>query len=432
MVNEPKFPLDEVGDSSNLFALALLSFVVGAFAGLVASAFRLLLRSADDWRAVVIAQAHPWGWLGLSLVVGGVALVAALAAWLVFRVAPQASGSGIPHVEQQFQGGSSGEPLSIIAVKFFGGVLAIGGGFALGREGPTVQMGGSIGQLIGRAFRRTPNECRILLAAGAGAGLATAFNAPIAGAVFVLEELVGSFDIAVTVATLGASASAIAVSRVFFGQSPDFHVPVSGFVEFGDLPVSMLFGIAMGFVGVIYNRIILAALKLSASFSHLHGTVRAGAIGASVGLIGWFAPSLIGGGDNLTQQALDAQGSLAAVASTLALRFLLGPLCYAARTPGGLFAPMITIGSQAGFVFFLLWSHLLAFTAALPQQFAIVGMASIFAAVVRAPVTGIILAVELTGSFSLFLPLLGATFAAAATARLLKDPPIYESLRRVH
>ena len=272
----------------------------------------------------------------------------------------------------------------------------------------------------------------MLIAAGAGAGLATAFNAPIAGAIFVLEELVGGYDLPVTITTIGASAAAICVSRVFLGQLPDFRVPPLDFVGFGFLPISLIGGVVIGLLGVAYNRAILAALNFCTRFSNLYGAVRAGCIGALIGLLGWLAPSVIGGGDPLTQRTLDGNllgGTLVAV---FVVRFLLGPISYAARTPGGLFAPMLTIGSQAGMLLFILWTHFVPTTTALPQQFAVVGMAAFFGAVVRAPIAGIILAVELTGSFSLFLPMLGTTFAAVTTATVLKVPPIYDSLRDVH
>lgn len=429
MLNQPTLLIDDSQGSRSLVPLASLSFVVGAFAGLVGASFRILLQSAEGWRTYVISRLQLWGWLGFPVLVLGTALVAAFAAWLVFRFAPQSSGSGIPNVEHQLKIGWSGNPVPTVIVKFVGGILAIGGGLALGREGPTVQMGAGIGHIIGRAFHRNENECRVLLAAGAGAGLATAFNAPIAGAIFVLEELVGVFDLPVTVSTLGASAAAIAVSRVFLGQSPDFRVPALDYAGFGVLPASLLLGAVLGLVGVAYNLSLVRALDLTARFSRLHGTLRAACIGAFVGLVGWFVPSLIGAGDALTQSVFDSHYLFAALLSSFALRFFLGPLSYAARTPGGLFAPMLTVGSQAGLLFFMLWTRLLTHLASSPQQFAIVGIAAFFAAVVRAPLTGIVLAVELTGSFSLFLPMLGASFAAALTASILKNPPIYESLR---
>lgn len=412
--------------------LALLSLVVGTFAGLIGAAFRLLLARADTWRTHLIEHAKTLGWIGFPLVLLSIVLLGAFAAWLVPRFAPHASGSGIPQIERETRSAKLDEPPSILLVKFIGGLASIGGGFALGREGPTVQMGGSIGQFVGRAFGRDPAEARALLAAGAGAGLATAFNAPIAGAVFVLEEILGSFDVSVSITTLGASVAAICVSRVFLGESPDFHVPELPFLRFGVLPLSLFLGVLLGFAGVAYNRLILASLRWTARFDAWNGTIRAATIGALVAILGWFGPHLIGGGDDLTQRILNGNLPVLFLVSVLLLRFLLGPLSYAARTPGGLFAPMLVVGAMAGLLFHVIWMHLWPGSGAVPQQFAIAGMAGLFAASVRAPLTGIILAVELTGSFSLLLPMLGVAFAATATADFLGEPPIYDSLYDAH
>src|SRR5262249_44373920 len=155
---------------------------------------------------------------------------------------PEAIGSGIPHVEAQLNGQWSGSPLRIIPVKFFGGLMAIGAGLALGREGPIVQMGASLAHLFGQILKRNEDECKALLAAGAGAGLATAFNGPIAGAAFVLEELVRRFDPKITIATLGASAGAIGAARFLIGQAPDFQVEAFPYPGLGTLPVHLAIG----------------------------------------------------------------------------------------------------------------------------------------------------------------------------------------------
>jgi CIC family chloride channel protein len=142
----------------------------------------------------------------------------------------------------------------------------MGAGLALGREGPTIQMGASLAHLFGTTCRRNSEECRALLAAGAGAGLATAFNAPIAGAVFVLEELVRRFETRITITTLGASAGAIAVARVLLGTAPDFHVGQLPYSGFGAVPpIRIALGLVAGFLGVAYNRTILGALAAAAT-----------------------------------------------------------------------------------------------------------------------------------------------------------------------
>src|SRR5271163_1329406 len=199
----------EQGGDGGLIVLAVLALVVGAVSGLVGALFLLLLQRADRFRDAVIVWSHSESIAGLCVVTVACGAGAAGAAWLVRRYSPQASGSGIPHVEAVLNGELPQAPFRIIPIKFVAGVLAIGSGLALGREGPSVQMAGTIGHLVGKEFRRNWPDCRVLLAAGAGAGLATAFNAPGAGAIFVLEELVRRFELRVAIAALGASATAI-------------------------------------------------------------------------------------------------------------------------------------------------------------------------------------------------------------------------------
>src|SRR5689334_23421298 len=160
---------------AGLTNLALLSLFAGAVAGLVGAVFRLSLEQADRWRNALIAWVADEKLAGFLFVVATCAGAAAFAAWLVRCFSPQAEGSGIPHVEAVMQAELQPAPFRLVPVKFFGGLLAIGSGLALGREGPSVQMGATIAYLMGKLFRRREDDCKALLAAGAGAGLATAF-----------------------------------------------------------------------------------------------------------------------------------------------------------------------------------------------------------------------------------------------------------------
>jgi chloride channel protein, CIC family len=412
-----------------LLTLAFLALIAGAATGLLGAAFRLALARADRFRDSVVARAHGETLVGFLLIVGMAAAAAALAAWLVRRFSPDAGGSGIPVVEAELRRNRPDAPLRLIPVKFIGGVLAIGAGLALGREGPTIQMGASLAHFFGTTFRRNGDECRALLTAGAGAGLATAFNAPIAGAVFVLEELVRRFETRITITTLGASAGAIAVAQVLLGSAPDFHVEPLPYPSFRAVPIHIALGIVAGLLGVAYNRALLGALATAKRFQRLPVELRAALVGAAVGLLAWFAPSVVGGGDAITQRTLGGEVALAVLPLVFVLRFGLGPVSYAAGTPGGLFAPMLVLGSQSGLLFGILCGRWFPGVAAHPTGLAVVGMAAFFTAVVRAPVTGIILAIEMTGRPTLFLPMLGACFAAMLVPTLLREPPIYDSLR---
>src|SRR5262245_44466135 len=345
---DPELPTASVEGQGSLLALALVAFLVGVVSGLVAALFRLALDQADRVRDALLSWAHGEALVGCVLVIAGCAAATAVAAWLVRRFVPQAEGSGIPHVEAVVSGALPPAPLLLLPVKFVGGLLAIGAGLALGREGPSVQMGACLAQLLGKGFRRTVPDCRVLLAAGAGAGLATAFNAPIAGAIFVLEELVRRFETRMTIATLSASAGAIAVARVLLGGAPDFQVTPLSYPSFGTIPLHLGLGVLAGVLGIAYNRALLGTLAVMERWQHWPVERRAALVGAVVGLLAWCAPDLVGGGDSITQRTLAGTESVAALTLVFLLRFGLGAVSYAARTPGGLFAPMLVLGAQSG------------------------------------------------------------------------------------
>ena len=423
----------------SLPALAFLSLLAGAGSGLLTALFRLALDRADNFRNLLIAHAHNRQLAGFLFVAAAGAGAVGAAAWLVRRCSPYAGGSGIPQVEAELAGDLPPAPPRLILVKFLGGLLAIGAGLALGREGPSVQMGAVIASQTGKAFGRDLPDCRVLLAAGAGAGLAVAFNAPIAGAVFVLEELLRRFDTRTAIAALGASATAILVARLLLGNAPDFQVSISAaaHIATGPLPYAVAAtwplyfatGIGAGLVAAVYNRTLLGTISLAERLRRWPVELQAGLIGAAVAILGWFLPELVGGGDDITQHLLAHGASLALLPLAFLLRFGLGALSYAARTPGGLFAPLLVLGAQLGFVAGILLRTAFPHLQIDPEAFAVVGMAAFFAGVVQAPVTGIVLVTEMTAAFTTLLPMLAACFAAMVVANLLRSRPIYDTLR---
>jgi CIC family chloride channel protein len=414
----------------NLLVLALLALIVGAAAGFVGAIFRLTLQQADHLRDALIAWAHGEKLAGFLIVVATCAAAALIAAWLVRRFSPQASGSGIPYVEAALNEEIPQPPFGLIWVKFCGGVLAIGSGLALGREGPSVQMGASVAHLVGNFCRREWPDCRVLLAAGAGAGLATAFNAPLAGAVFVLEELVRRFELHIAVAALGASAAAIAVARMFLGDAPDFHVDALAYTSVEAQPLLFVLGVVAALAAIAYNRALLKTITAAERLARLPVEVRAGLIGAAVGTLAWCAPSVVGGGDALTQRSLIGAETLSVLPLLFLLRFVLGAVSYAAGTPGGLFAPLLALGAQLGLFFGLLCRLVFPELDIQAEGFAVVGMAAFFTGVVRAPLTGIVLVTEMTANATMLLPMLVACFPAMLVPTLLRETPIYDSLRQ--
>ena len=428
MKSKPERAGETTGQMRSLLVLALLAPIAGAAAGILGAIFRLALARADRLRDAFVVWTHGQHVAGFFLVVTVCASATAIAAWLVRRYSPDASGSGIPHVEAVLAGRAPQAPPVLIPVKFLGGLLAIGAGLALGREGPSVQMGASVAHLVGKIFKRNWPDCRVLLAAGAGAGLATAFNAPIAGAIFVLEELVRRFEPRIAIVALGASSTAIAVARLFLGDAPDFHVRALAFPSNGMKLLFFALGVSCGLAAIAYNHAILGAIAAAERLRAWPVELRAGLIGAAVGSLAWFAPGLVGGGDPITQRTLEGLGTLALIPLLFSLRFGLGAVSYAAATPGGLFAPLLVLGAQLGLFFGLACQSLFSALHIQPEAFAVVGMAAFFAGVVRAPLTGIVLVTEMTGNVTMLLPMMGGCFAAMLVTTVLRNPPIYDSL----
>jgi CIC family chloride channel protein len=430
MTSNSQSPAETGERPGSLLALALLAPVAGAIAGLLGAIFRLALARGDHFRDTLIFWAHGHKAFGFLVLTLSCAAATTLAAGLVHRFSPRASGSGIPQVEAVLEGEQHQVTTPLVLVKFFGGLLAMGAGLALGREGPSVQMGASSADTLAKLFKRNLPDRRVLLAAGAGAGLAVAFNAPIAGAIFVLEELVRRFEPRIAIVALGASSAAITVAHLFLGYQPDFHVQALEFTR--NNGIKLLFfvlGAVAGLAGIAYNHAILGAIDAAERLRGWPVELRAAFIGAAVGVLAWFAPALVGGGDPITQRVLEGVGTLAMLPLLFLIRFGLGSVSYAAATPGGLFAPMLVLGAQLGLFFGLGCQFLFSGLGIEPVAFAVVGMAAFFAGVVRAPLTGIVLVTEMTGNVTMLLPMLSACFAAMLIPTLLRNPPIYDSLK---
>jgi chloride channel protein, CIC family len=426
------------GGYRSLVLLALVALIAGAGTGVVDALFRFALEEADAWRNSLLQHARNHAALGFVLVLLGCSAAAALGAFLVRRFSPHAGGSGIPQIEAALNGDLPPAPPRLLPVKFFGGLAAIGSGMALGREGPSVQMGAVVAHLVGNIFCKSSEDLRLLLAAGAGAGLAVAFNAPIAGAVFVLEELVRRFEPRMAIVALGASSTAILISRLFLGNGPDFQVAIASqaamptgplpYADEATWPLYVGLGLAAGFVAALYNRALLGAFLGLRQWTAIPVEAKAAAIGVIVGLICWFAPALAGGGDAITQSLLAGGVAIGTIPLAFAVRFGLGTVSYAARTPGGLFAPMLVLGAQLGLGFGALCAAAFPHLGIEPTAFAVVGMAAFFTGVVQAPVTGIVLVTEMTAAFTTLLPMLAACFAAMLAVHLTRTAPIYDAL----
>ncbi len=424
---DPDLPDDSMRGSVLICCTAV---VAGVVIGFVGGAFRWCLQWADRLRLDLVDWAHQLPGPGWLVPIAAAAIGATLAA-LIVQWMPLAAGSGIQHVEAVFRREAKPPLIRLLPAKFIGGVLAIGSGLVLGREGPTVHMGAAIGAEAARRARLPDAEVRMMQTAVGGAGLAVAFNAPIGGVLFTLEEVTRSFRVKTMLATLFAAVTAVACARFVLGNRPDFVVVPTNAPNLAWLPLFVVFGLLTGCLGAAYSWLVLWFLDRVAAFRRIPKVAKATIIGAIIGLAMFVYPQAVGGGDTLTQLIVGGQHIvLPVVVGYLLVRFVAGPLSYSAATPGGLFAPLLALGALWGVLFVgvlnLMWPGSLA---ALTIPMALVGMAALFGAAVRAPLTGIVIVIEMTATTSVAVPMMAATAAAVLAAYLVGSPPIYDSLR---
>lgn len=402
--------------------------LVGLLAGIMAVAFRIVLVEADHTQAWVLAWASQfptWGWL-IMVMFGATGAVAAV--WLTLTFAPEVAGSGIPHLKGVLHRLRELQWHRVLVFKFVGGMLALGSGLVLGREGPTVQMGGAVGDAVSRLFKSGMRERLTLTAAGAGAGLAAAFNAPLSGLIFVLEEVRRDFQPAMFGAAFVAAAVADIVARLVSGQFPVFSVPSYPAPSLSMLPLFVVLGVICGLAGVVYNRTLMRTSGWMSQVSVQGKLAFAATVGAIIGGSAWLAPMVVGNGHALAENVLTGQLLLTAIPLMLGLRFVFAMASYATGAPGGIFAPLLVLGALIGLGLGLLAQQWLPDVVLQPGIFAVVGMAALFTGIVRAPLTGVVLILEMTGNYNQMLPLLMSCFCAYVTAEALRDMPIYEAL----
>jgi CIC family chloride channel protein len=421
-------PEDDADARTGLLLLVALAVLGGAATGLLGGWFRWALLRADEWRTRALEAAGP-GPVGRWLLAVGVVAACVAGARLLVRFAPEAAGSGVQRVEAHLRGQTGPPRGRVLPVKFVGGLLSIGSGMALGREGPTVQMGGVVGSTLARRGRLRPHDERTLTTSLAGAGLAVAFSAPLGGALFVLEEVAHAVRTRMVVATLAGVATAITVSGAVIGRRPDLPVAPPATGTGWTLAGFALLGAACGVLGPAYARLVVALLALMERLPRLGPEGRAAAVGAVVAVVGLADPRLVGGGDALTLTVLGGGLPVATLLLVLAVRWVLGPLCYSVGTPGGIFAPLLLVGAVLGALLADAGNAVLPGSPLAPASFGIVGMTAFFTAVVRAPVTGVVLIAEMTATTTLLLPMAAAAAAASLVCVLVRAQPIYDVLR---
>lgn len=405
----------------------LEGIMIGFLVGLQIVLFRYLLEKADALRGDVYVYLHA---NGAWTVLGWFLLLVTIGLFLGFIVQkePFSSGSGIPQVEGILQGHFKMNWLRVIIAKFIGGILGIGAGLSLGREGPSIQLGAAVGQGVSRLLRRIRIEEKYLITSGASAGLAAAFNAPLAGVMFAFEELHKNFSPAVLMSAMAASLTADVVTQNFFGQKPIFNFP--------DLPILPLryylsligLGLMCGAFGVLFNKALIKTLDMYAGIQRVPNILIPAIPLVIGGILGFVLPQALGGGhiliESLRQQSFGVQMLLILVV----VKFLFTMASYGSGVPGGIFLPLLVIGALTGSVYGHLMVNLFGANPLYLNNFLILAMAAYFTAIVKAPVTGSILITEMTGSFHHLLALITVSMTAYIVSDLLKGQPVYEAL----
>ncbi len=404
--------------------------MVGLCAGLLAVAFRRALALAEAGRGYIldILHGHPtWGWVVLPVIglcAGG------LVGWMTTRLAPEAAGSGIPHLKGVLIHVRTLNWRRLIPVKFFGGVMGIGAGLSLGCEGPTVQMGAAVARAFAGLLRTPESDLPQLYSAGAGAGLAAAFNAPLAGLLFVVEELHRDLSSRIAAGALIAAVCATVVTQWLAGNTPSFEAHGLAAMPLGALPLALVVGVFGGAAGVLFNKLLLAAQRFGQRQQRLPRWMLPGFAGLVAGLLAWWMPDALGGGQVVAERLLGGtmRAGLVAMAVLFAIKLLFTATSYGSGAPGGIFAPMLVLGALLGAMLGKATTVLVPAHAGQAQILAVLGMAAVFVGSVRAPLTGIVLISEMTGGYTLLFPICIASLAAYLVAEGLRDHPIYDAL----
>jgi CIC family chloride channel protein len=358
-----------------------------------------------------------------------VAMAVTLARWLVRRFAPEAAGSGVQEIEGMLLGWRRLRWQRILPVKFVGGTLALGTGLVLGREGPTIHMGGAASLGLARAVRSSPSETMALIAAGAGAGLAAAFNAPIAGVLFVIEEMrrEAPYNFQGYHAVLIACVAAVFVTQGISGVGPELRLPMVA-PPLHHYPLFLVLGVLLGAFGAVFNRMIMLSLDFFSAWSTRAGWSLVLTIAVGITVLLFLLPAGAGGGEQIVQSLQGQMLGLDALALLLLVRLAATLASYAAGTPGGVFAPILGLATVAGLGFVEVARHLAPGLELEPSAFIAAAMAALFTGSVRAPLVGVVLVAELTDGYPALLAITLATAMASLTAAALGGRPLYEML----
>lgn len=399
---------------------------VGLIGGFIVLLYRVALTFAGNWLIKILSyiKGNPFRCAVWFLILMALA-------WIGGRLVkwePMISGSGIPQVEGEVSGRLSQNWKRVLPAKFAGGFLCMLGGLSLGREGPSIQLGAMAGQGISRALGRGKREEKFLMACGASAGLSAAFHAPLAGMMFAVEEIHKTFSIPILLPVMTASVTADYIASHILGLDPVFHFQITEYLPQNYYWLLILLGILVGVSGVFYNWGMLKAQELYHKIPLLKETGRLLIAFLTAGVLGLVMPSVLGSGSGLIVSLTKGEMVLGMVVLTLVVKFLFSAVSFGSGAPGGIFFPLLILGALLGAVFAMTGAEFFGLDPVYINNFVLLGMTGFFTAIVRAPLTGIILLFEMSGSISQMLSLSIVSVTAYIVATLMRSEPIYDSL----
>ena len=398
----------------------------GLIGGFIVLLYRVALTFAGNWLIKILSyiKGNPFRCAVWFLILMALA-------WIVGRLVkwePMISGSGIPQVEGEVSGRLSQNWKRVLPAKFAGGFLCMLGGLSLGREGPSIQLGAMAGQGISRALGRGKREEKFLMTCGASAGLSAAFHAPLAGMMFAVEEIHKTFSIPILLPVMTASVTADYIASHILGLDPVFHFQITEYLPQNYYWLLILLGILVGVSGVFYNWGMLKAQELYRKIPFLKETGRLLIAFLTAGVLGLVMPSVLGSGSGLIVSLTKGEMVLGMVVLTLVVKFLFSAVSFGSGAPGGIFFPLLILGALLGAVFAMTGAEFFGLDPVYINNFVLLGMTGFFTAIVRAPLTGIILLFEMSGSISQMLSLSIVSVTAYIVATLMRSEPIYDSL----
>lgn len=400
--------------------------LVGGIGGLVIVLYRMSLEYAGQWLNMILefckqspVRIAAWFMILLALA----CLVGRL-----LKYEPMISGSGIPQLEGEMIGRLDQKWWRVLPAKFVGGFLCLLGGLALGREGPSIQLGAMVGKGISRGLDRGKTEEKFLLTCGASAGLAAAFHAPLAGVMFSLEEVHKNFSVSVLLSVMTASLTADFIASTIMGVDSVFQFEIVQGLPQEYYWMILILGVVLGILGAFYNWFTLKVQSLYNHARFLDATTKLMIPFVCAGILGFTAPELLGSGHALIEYLTNEDVMLKSVVCILIGRFIFSAISFGSGAPGGIFFPLLVLGGFIGGTFATAGVQYFGLDAMYINNFVLLAMAGYFAAIVRAPLTGIILIFEMTGTLSHMLSLSIVSIVAYIVATLLRSKPIYESL----